>query len=235
MSRLQVFLLFAFPSAAFAVGAAVHLADEATAVIPPPPERVIARDIALPHAPVERARAIAHTASLPGARAARPRLVGPGRGAVVRWVNQYAKKYGIAHHAPFLLDVIRQESGYFSNVVSPCGRYLGMCQFTPSTFEANVRAMKAQGLVPSAARFSPLDAEQSVQVMAWMWSQGFVNHWGPAARALQRMAAAPSPRPEVGEASAAPEAAAPETTVALAPAAETVDNPAVLIETSAQR
>lgn len=103
-------------------------------------------------------------------------------------VARYCGKYGIEEKAPFLFGVIYQESRCFPDVVSPCRRYFGMCQFTQKTFRASVGRMKRLGLLDQDATLSPMEPEHAVHVMAWMWSQGGYGHWGPAKRILRQLA-----------------------------------------------
>jgi hypothetical protein len=48
--------------------------------------------------------------------------------------------------------------------------------------------MKRLGLFDENAVLSPMDPEHAVHVMAWMWSQGGQNQWGPAKRFLRQLA-----------------------------------------------
>jgi hypothetical protein len=112
-------------------------------------------------------------------------------------VSRYCGVYGIEEKAPLLFGVIRTESACLPEVVSPCGRYHGLCQFTRGTFDASVRRMKRLGLLNEEVSFSPMDPEHAVHVMAWMWSQGGHGHWGPARKFFRQLARTPktSPRP----------------------------------------
>ena len=85
-----------------------------------------------------------------------------------------------------MFEVLWEESRLQPEVISPSGNYEGISQFLGSTFRRNVRSMKRLGLVPDDAVYSPLDPVQASEVMAWMWSQGYTNHWGPYQRVAQR-------------------------------------------------
>lgn len=95
-------------------------------------------------------------------------------------VQRYTERYKIPELAGPMARVIHAESRGFEAVTSRGGRYVGLCQFMPSTFRANVSAMKRAGVIGSEDDFSPLDPEDAVNVMAWMWSQGYYDLWGPA-------------------------------------------------------
>ena len=107
--------------------------------------------------------------------------VAAGADAVFFWelVKRYAAKYQVQDQAVQIYKVIFEESRFLENVRSEGGEYLGMCQFRPSTFRANVRAMKELMLLPKDVRFSPFNPEHAIQVMTWMWSRGHKDHWGP--------------------------------------------------------
>jgi hypothetical protein len=115
----------------------------------------------------------------------------------VAWelVSRYCGMYGIEEKAALLFGVIRIESACFPEVVSPCGRYHGLCQFTRGTFNASVRRMKSLGLLEEEASFSPMDPDHAVHVMAWMWSHGGHRHWGPARKFFRKLAHAPKAPP----------------------------------------
>ncbi len=95
-------------------------------------------------------------------------------------VARYTERYSIPELAGPMARVIHAESRGFEAVRSPNGRYVGLCQFMPRTFRANVAAMKRAGLLDPDEGLSPLDPEDAVNVMAWMWSQGYSDQWGPA-------------------------------------------------------
>ena len=42
--------------------------------------------------------------------------------------------------------------------------------------------MRRLGLIWGDEEWSPFDPAQAIEVMAWMWSQGFHDHWGPYRR-----------------------------------------------------
>lgn len=109
-----------------------------------------------------------------------------------RWVweliSRYAELYGVEDKAPLIFGVIRTESGFRPEAVSPCRRYYGMCQFTRSTFAMAVGQMKRLGLLHQNAVLDPMDPDHAVHVMTWMWSQGLHNHWGPARRFFRKLA-----------------------------------------------
>ena len=104
-------------------------------------------------------------------------------------VFRNCRRFGIEDEALVMYNVLWEESRLKPDVVSPCGRYVGISQFLPSTFRRNVRAMRHLGLLPEGVDYSPLDPQQSISVMAWMWSQGYHRHWGPYRRVVQVMAA----------------------------------------------
>ncbi len=95
-------------------------------------------------------------------------------------VARYTERYSIPEFADPMARVIHAESRGFEAVMSRGGRYVGLCQFMPRTFRANVAAMKLAGALDPEEELSPLDPEDAVNVMAWMWSQGYYDLWGPA-------------------------------------------------------
>jgi hypothetical protein len=108
-------------------------------------------------------------------------------------VYRQCQRFAITHDAIAMYQVIWEESRLKPEVISPCRLYKGIGQFSRSTFRRNVQAMKRLGLVPEDAKYSPFDPDQAIEVMAWMWSQGYSNHWGPyrlVARRLEREAQA---------------------------------------------
>lgn len=104
-------------------------------------------------------------------------------------VYRQCERFAITQDAIAMYQVIWEESRLQPEVVSPCGLYQGISQFARSTFRRNVRAMKRLGLVPEGAKYSPFDPDQAIEVMAWMWSQGYNDHWGPYRRVLRATAA----------------------------------------------
>lgn len=107
-------------------------------------------------------------------------LVNAGEENVWRLVRKYTRKYDIADQAQMMFRVIHAESRFVRNVQSDCGRYIGICQFTPSTFYANVKAMRERMLIPKNVMFTPFNPDHAIHVMAYMWSRGYKDHWGPA-------------------------------------------------------
>jgi hypothetical protein len=99
-------------------------------------------------------------------------------------VDRYADLYGIPDQSAAIVRVIHMESSGFATVKSPSGRYYGLCQFMPCTFNAYVEIMKKSGLLETGASYSPFNPEHAIQVMVWMWSQGEQLQWGPARRIL---------------------------------------------------
>lgn len=132
-----------------------------------------------------------HAATPPSAPAPRTRLKASQIRAIV---EQYASRYGIPDRAEVIARVIHLESSGYPAARSKCGRYVGLCQFMPHTFRANVDAMKRAGLLDPAGTYSPLDPDQAIHVMVWMWSQGLWHQWGPARR-MQMAQVAPGDRP----------------------------------------
>mgnify|MGYP000888485239 FL=1 len=108
------------------------------------------------------------------------------------WAMVYAscRRYGITDQALAMYQVLWEESRLTSKVRSGCGRYHGISQFTPYTFRRNVEAMRRLGLIWGDERWSPFDPSQAIEVMAWMWSQGHQDHWGPYRRVIRRLATA---------------------------------------------
>ncbi len=98
------------------------------------------------------------------------------------------ERYGISDQALAMYGVLWEESRCKAGVRSPCGRYFGIGQFAPSTFRQNVQEMERRGLIPRDSGFSPFNDEQAIQVMAFMWSEGYERHWGPYQRVAKRVA-----------------------------------------------
>ncbi len=117
-------------------------------------------------------------------------------------VWKHCARFSVTGQALTMYHVLWEESRLLPEVKSACGRYFGIGQFVRSTFNSNVAEMKKRGLIPKESRFSPLDADQAIEVMAWMWSQGYMSHWGPYRRVSRRLASrtAKPPRPEPGPA-----------------------------------
>ena len=100
------------------------------------------------------------------------------------------QRYGITDQALAMYQVLWEESRLTSKVRSGCGRYHGISQFTPYTFRRNVEAMRRLGLIWGDEPWSAFNPVQAIEVMAWMWSQGYQDHWGPYRRVLRRLATA---------------------------------------------
>lgn len=109
-------------------------------------------------------------------------------------VEHYAARYGVPGLVQDMVWVIHEESRRFPEARSRSGRYVGLCQFMPATFRANVRAMKKAGLLDPAESCSPLDPEDAINVMAWMWSRGLQDQWGPWRRLTLARAGTPEGR-----------------------------------------
>lgn len=103
-------------------------------------------------------------------------------------VRAACARYGIADEAVTMFLVLWEESRFKGDAVSECGRYHGIGQFTRSTFRFSVARMRRLGLVWGDDDWSPLDPAQAIEVMAWMWSKGYHNHWGPYRRVVRRLA-----------------------------------------------
>lgn len=108
-------------------------------------------------------------------------------------VTAACERFGISGQALAMYHVLREESRFLPHVKSPSGRYQGISQFSRSTFHRNVRRMREAGLISKTISYSPLNPAQAIEVMAWMWSQGYSSHWGPYRRVVRQLAAAPSP------------------------------------------
>jgi hypothetical protein len=102
-------------------------------------------------------------------------------------VYRQCQRFAITDQAISMYQVIWEESRLKPKVVSPCGLYEGVSQFLGSTFRRNVRAMKRLDLIPKDAKYNPFDPDQAIEVMAWMWSQGYSSHWGPYRRVSRRL------------------------------------------------
>lgn len=89
-----------------------------------------------------------------------------------------------------MYHVLWEESTLRGNVTSPCGRYYGIGQFTLSTFRESVEKMRRLRLIWGDEEWSPLDPVQAIEVMAFMWSRGYHDHWGPYRRVVRRQARA---------------------------------------------
>ena len=119
-----------------------------------------------------------------------PELKAAGDEGVWTMVYASCRRYGIADQALTMFQVLWEESRLTSTVSSGCGRYHGISQFTPYTFRSNVNAMRRLGLIWGDDNWSPFNPAQAIEVMAWMWSQGYQNHWGPYRRVVRRIASA---------------------------------------------
>ncbi len=119
-----------------------------------------------------------------------PNLRTPIESDVWSLVYDACGRHGILDQAVTMYQVLWEESRLTPTVRSSCGRYYGISQFTPSTFRYNVEAMRRLGLIWGNQKWSPFDPVQAIEVMAWMWSQGYHEHWGPYRRVSRRLAAA---------------------------------------------
>lgn len=119
-----------------------------------------------------------------------PDLTTPREADVWAMVHAACLRRGIPEQAYAMYRVLWEESRLTPKVRSACGRYFGISQFTRSTFRANVREMRHLGLVWGDEEWSPMNPSQAIEVMAWMWSQGYHDHWGPYRRVVQRIATA---------------------------------------------
>lgn len=104
-------------------------------------------------------------------------------------VHAACLRHGIVDEAVTMFHVLWEESRLTPEVKSPCGRYHGIGQFTLSTFRYNVRAMRRLGLIWGDEEWSPFDPAQAIEVMAYMWSRDYHDHWGPYRRVVRRLAA----------------------------------------------
>ena len=119
-----------------------------------------------------------------------PDLTTPREADVWAMVHAACRRHGIPEQAYAMYQVLWEESRLFPGVRSGCGRYYGISQFTRSTFRANVCEMRHLGLVWGDEEWSPMNPAQAIEVMAWMWSQGYHDHWGPYRRVVRRIATA---------------------------------------------
>lgn len=117
-----------------------------------------------------------------------PDLKSPLEAEVWSTVYDACEKYGIVDDALAMYHVLWEESRFTPQIRSACGRYFGIGQFTRSTFRQNVAVMRRLGLIWGDEEWSPTDPAQAIEVMAWMWSQGFHEHWGPYRRVSRRLA-----------------------------------------------
>ena len=114
---------------------------------------------------------------------------------VWKLVFQHCERFGLPEQALVMYKVLWEESRLLPGVRSSCGRYHGIGQFTKSTFARNVVAMKRLGLLAETAVFTPMNPEHAIEVMAWMWSQGYEEHWGPYRRVVRQLARARASEP----------------------------------------
>jgi len=119
-----------------------------------------------------------------------PQLESPVEADVWSTVYAACERYGILDQAVTMYQVLWEESRLTPAIRSACGRYYGIGQFTRSTFRHNVEVMRRLGLIWGDGEWSPNDPAQAIEVMAWMWSQGFHDHWGPYRRVTRRLATA---------------------------------------------
>lgn len=103
-------------------------------------------------------------------------------------VQAACSRYGISDEAVTMFLVLWEESRFAPRALSDCGRYHGIGQFTLSTFRYSVDRMRRLGLIWGDEEWSPLVPAQAIEVMAWMWSRGDHNHWGPYRRVVRRLA-----------------------------------------------
>lgn len=130
-------------------------------------------------------------AALPPPELREPVAEGADPAALWEMVKRYAARYQVEEQATKIYRVIFEESRFLHDVRSEGGEYIGMCQFKPSTFRANVQAMKELMLLPKDARFSPYNPEHAIHVMTWMWSRGYKHHWGPTRFVERQVASVP--------------------------------------------
>lgn len=119
-----------------------------------------------------------------------PRLSTPAESDVWSIVYAACERHGILGEAVTMYHVLWEESRLTPKVRSSCGRYNGIGQFTRSTFRRNVESMRRLGLIQGDEEWSPFNPAQAIEVMAWMWSQGYHDHWGPYRRVVRRLARA---------------------------------------------
>ena len=119
-----------------------------------------------------------------------PELETPAEADIWTLVHAACERHGILEEAVTMYQVLWEESRLTPAVRSACGRYFGIGQFTRSTFRHNVEVMRRLGLIWGDEEWSPYDPAQAIEVMAWMWSRGFHDHWGPYRRVIRRMATA---------------------------------------------
>jgi len=105
-------------------------------------------------------------------------------------VHAACRRHGIEDEAVTMYHVLWEESTLRGNVTSPCGRYHGIGQFTLSTFRESVGKMRRLRLIWGDEEWSPFDPVQAIEVMAFMWSRGYHDHWGPYRRVVRRQARA---------------------------------------------
>lgn len=127
--------------------------------------------------------------------AASPDLANDDETRAWELVFKHCERYGIEEKALLMFRTVWHESRCQPGVTSRCGRYYGMAQFVKSTFTKNVKKMKSLGHIANDAVYSPMDPDQAVEVMAFMWSQGYERHWGPYARHAKRWAKEMAARP----------------------------------------
>ena len=94
--------------------------------------------------------------------------------------RKYAAKYGIIKQVKNICKVINAESRGFTAAAGHKGRYVGMCQFMPRTFRAYVKKMVDAGVLDIRKSYSPMNPDDAVNVMVWMWSEKEYAQWGPA-------------------------------------------------------
>lgn len=89
-------------------------------------------------------------------------------------IVRYSNIHGSSAEAN--LRIAACESGYRANAVSPSGTYVGVFQFHPNTFNANVGYMRQSGLYVSE-NASRWNAEDNINVATWMLANGQQWQW----------------------------------------------------------
>ncbi len=119
-----------------------------------------------------------------------PALDSPAQTDVWSIVHAACRRHGIEDEAVTMYHVLWEESTLRGIVSSPCGRYHGIGQFTLSTFRESVGKMRRLRLIWGDEDWSPFNPVQAIEVMAFMWSRGDHDHWGPYRRVARRRALA---------------------------------------------
>jgi hypothetical protein len=103
-------------------------------------------------------------------------------------VSAACRRHGIPDEAVTMYHVLWEESSFRPQVSSSCGRYHGISQFTLSTFRESVGKMRREKLIWGDEAWSPFDPVQAIEVMAFLWSRGSHEKWGPYRRVARRLA-----------------------------------------------